>query len=236
MRAELFSPPLPGLFVVVGAMGSGKSEFSVALALSFAARGYQAALADLDVVNPYFRSRSQREEMERMGVRVVAPAGALAESDLPIIPAESRALVENDSVSGVLDVGGGPGGARVLGTLTREIARRAPPVYYVFNRSRPDNATPGRAAASITGIEAAGGLRITGIVHNTHLIGFTTPDTVLEGAEAAGELSRLTGLPVVCHAAREDLIPGLTGLTPLFPLRPRLLRPWEDDMTGEDYR
>ncbi|HSK69771.1 MAG TPA: hypothetical protein VLA21_10970 [Candidatus Limnocylindria bacterium] len=228
MRADLFAPPLPGLFIVLGAMGSGKTEFSVNLALSFAARGANTALADLDVVNPYFRSRGQGDVLLEHGVRLVAPPGALLESDLPVIPAEAYALVQDETLAAVLDVGGGRTGARVLGMFAPQIARRAPAVYYVLNRSRRENGTPARVLASLAEIGAVSGLSVTGIVHNTHLLGYTTPGTVLEGAETAAEVSRLTGIPVVCHAVREDLLLSLPTLSPAFPMRPRLSRPWED--------
>lgn len=227
----MFLPPLPGLYIIVGPTGSGKSEFAVNLALSFAARGAKAALADLDVVNPYFRSREQMGVLERAGVRVVAPEGELRDTDLPNIPAQTRALIIDKTLAAILDAGGGRAGARALASFGPEIARRGAVVYYVLNSARRDNATSEAAAASIREVEAACGLAVTGIVHNTHLLHLTTPQDVLEGAEMAARVSRLTGFPVVCHAAVSRLLPELSPLTPLFPLRAFLGRPWEESTT-----
>ena len=55
------------LTLVTGHYGTGKTEFSVNLALALAAEGARTALADLDIVNPYFRSRERRELRRRRG-------------------------------------------------------------------------------------------------------------------------------------------------------------------------
>ncbi|HPY94550.1 MAG TPA: hypothetical protein PLR12_03915, partial [Clostridia bacterium] len=84
---RLFSPPEDKrLFVILGPFGTGKTEISLNLALALAAQGRQAALADLDLVNPYFRSREKEEVLEQAGVRLIAPEGALRHADLPSIP------------------------------------------------------------------------------------------------------------------------------------------------------
>ena len=43
--------------IITGHYGTGKTELSVNLALALAAEGKRVMLADLDIVNPYFRSR-----------------------------------------------------------------------------------------------------------------------------------------------------------------------------------
>ena len=96
--------------VVTGHYGTGKTEFAVNLALALAAGGERVMLADLDIVNPYFRSRERRELLEEAGVRLVATPRALADADVPALPAELHTVLEDRSVRGVLDVGGDPSG------------------------------------------------------------------------------------------------------------------------------
>lgn len=226
---QLFTPPADTrLFVILGAFGSGKTEVSLNLALALAAQGRQTALADLDLVNPYFRSREKDSMLEDKGITMIAPTGPLRHADLPSIPPALWQLVYNQQLSGVLDIGGDRTGARVLGGYAADIAKQQPAVWYVFNHSRYDNVSQQAALASFAQIEAYSGLSITGILHNTHLIGETTAQTVLEGAQAAQAFAAAVGLPLICHCVRRDLLPQLSALAPLFPLDLFMNRPWED--------
>ena len=83
------------LTLVTGHYGTGKTEFSVNLALALAEAGERVALADLDIVNPYFRSRERRELLEAAGIRLIATSQALADADVPALPAELHAVLED---------------------------------------------------------------------------------------------------------------------------------------------
>jgi len=222
-----FPPPGERLFVILGAYGTGKTEFSVNLALALAAQGRKTALADLDLVNPYFRSREKATELESRGVELIAPTGALRHADLPSIPPRLPALVNGPDLAGVIDAGGDPAGSRVLASFAPDLRRRKSRVWYVLNRSRPENADAERALASLRAVEAACGLDVNGLVSNTHLIGATTAQTVREGAAFADLVSQKSGLPVACYAAARSLAGELWDLEPLFPLDLYMKRPWE---------
>lgn len=231
MKAEshLFTPPHnTRLFVILGPFGSGKTEISLNLALALHAQGRQTALCDLDIVNPYFRSREKEDMLEEEGISLIAPEGALRHADLPSIPPAFRQVVYSGDVAGVLDVGGDLTGARVLGGYALDITRQDPAVWYVFNQSRYDNVDLQASQASFHQIQAQSGIRINGILHNTHLIADTTADTLMEGVQAARRFALETKLPLICHCARQDLVPELADLSPLFPLHLFMNRPWED--------
>lgn len=214
------------LTLVTGHYGTGKTEFSVNLALALAAEGARTALADLDIVNPYFRSREQRCLLEAAGVRLIAAAQALADADVPALPAELHALLEDRTVRGVLDIGGDPSGARVLARYRARILKEDYQLLYVVNARRPEVRTAERSVEYLRGIEAVTGLRCTGLVNNTHLCGETAPEDVREGAALAEEVSRLAGVPVVCHAAEARFQDQLRDL-PLFPIEIKMKKPWE---------
>ena len=214
------------LTLITGHYGTGKTEFAVNLALALAGEGARTALADLDIVNPYFRSRERRPVLEAAGIRVVAPPRALEAGDIPALPAELHALLEDRDIRGVLDTGGDPAGARVLARYRSRILGEDSQLLYVVNAARPEVRTPERSEACLRAIEAAAGLACTGLVNNTHLCGETGPEDIRAGAALAEEVSRRTGIPVVCHAAEarfQDRLPGL----PLFPLELRMKKPWE---------
>ncbi|WP_297294517.1 hypothetical protein [uncultured Oscillibacter sp.] len=214
------------LTLVTGHYGTGKTEFSVNLALALAEAGERTALADLDIVNPYFRSRERRELLEAAGVRLIATSQALADADVPALPAELHALLEDRTVRGVLDIGGDPSGARVLARYRPRIVKEDYRLLYVVNAARPEVRTAERSAEVLRAIETVTGLACTGLVNNTHLCGETTAEDVREGAALAEEVSRLTGIPVACHAAESRFREALKDLDP-FPMEIRMKKPWE---------
>lgn len=214
------------LALITGHYGTGKTEFAVNLALALAGEGERVALADLDIVNPYFRSRERRELLEAAGVRLIATPQALADADVPALPAELHALLEDRSVRGVLDIGGDPSGARVLARYRPRILKEDYQLLYVVNARRPEVRTAERSVEVLRAIEAVTGLRCAGLVNNTHLCGETAPEDVREGALLAGEVSRLTGVPVICHAAEARFADSLRDLE-LFPMELRMKKPWE---------
>lgn len=214
------------LTLVTGHYGTGKTEFSVNLALALAEAGERTALADLDIVNPYFRSRERRELLEAAGVRLIATPQALADADVPALPAELHALLEDRTVRGVLDIGGDPSGARVLARYRPRILKEDYQLLCIVNAARPEVRTAERSAEYFRAIEAVAGLRCTGLVNNTHLCGETAPEDIREGAALAEEVSRLTGIPVACHAAESRFREALKDLDP-FPMEIRMKKPWE---------
>ena len=214
------------LTLVTGHYGTGKTEFSVNLALALAEAGERTALADLDIVNPYFRSRERRELLEAADVRLIATSQALADADVPALPAELHALLEDRTVRGVLDIGGDPSGARVLARYRPRIVKEDYRLLYVVNAARPEVRTAERSAEVLRAIETVTGLACTGLVNNTHLCGETTAEDIREGAALAEEVSRLTGIPVACHAAESRFREALKDLDP-FPMEIRMKKPWE---------
>lgn len=214
------------LTLVTGHYGTGKTEFSVNLALALAAEGARVALADLDIVNPYFRSRERRELLEAAGVWLVATSQALADADVPALPAELHAVLEDRALRGVLDIGGDPSGARVLARYRPRILKEDYQLLYVVNAARPEVRTAKSSVAYLRAIEAVTGLRCGGLVNNTHLCGETAPEDIREGASLAEEVSRETGVPIVCHIAEARFREQLQDLD-VFPIEIRMKKPWE---------
>lgn len=212
--------------IVTGHYGTGKTEFAVNLALALAAEGERTALADLDIVNPYFRSRERRAELEAAGVRVICTSQACVDADVPSIPAELLSILEDRSCRGVLDIGGDPAGARVLARFQPEIVREDYQLLCVLNANRPEVREAEDAVRYLRGIEETTGLTCGALVDNTHLCGETTAAEVRKGAALAEHVSRLTGIPVACHVAEERLA-GELGDLPVFPISIKMKKPWE---------
>ena len=214
--------------IVTGHYGTGKTEFSVNLALALAAEGASVMLADLDIVNPYFRSRERRSLLEEAGVRLISSSQACSDADVPSLPAELLAILENRSLRGVLDIGGDPVGARVLARFQPKIVQEEYQLIYVLNANRPEVRTAEAAVRYLRGIEATTGLTCTGIVNNTHLCGETTEEEIRKGAALAAEVSSETNIPVLCHVTEEKFVPALSDLPEtVFPITIKMKKPWE---------
>lgn len=216
------------LSIITGHYGTGKTEFAVNLALAMAAEGQRVMVADLDIVNPYFRSRERKAMLEEAGITLISSSQACADADVPSLPAELLAILENRDVRGVLDIGGDPAGARVLARFRPKIIQEDYQLIYVLNANRPEVREAENAVSYLRGIEATTGLTCTGIVNNTHLCGETTEREIRKGADLAAAVSRETGIPVLCHVAEERFVPNLSDLSEtVFPITIKMKKPWE---------
>ena len=204
-----------------GHYGSGKTNIAVNYALLLAREGKRAAIADLDIVNPYFRTKDSAVELAAAGVDLISPQFANTNVDLPALPAEAYRLVEDKSLFAVMDIGGDDRGAYALGRYTPFLLEENDyRMAFVANPCRPLTRTPEEAMAVMREIEAAGGLPFTAIVNNANLAHETTPETVLEAIPYMEKLSELSGLPIWMTSAEESVAAGLEGKVPgLLPMQ-----------------
>jgi len=234
--------PSERLVIIVGNYGSGKTEVSVNLAVGLAKSGKRVQIADLDIVNPYFRSREARATMEACGIRVVIPPGAQAFADLPIVVPQIKAMLEpqGDDFS-IFDVGGDDVGAKMLSSFREALGSKPYALLQVINTRRPFTGTVEGCLAMRRMIEAASRLEVKGYIVNTHLIDQTTEDVIAQGVALATEVSRQSGVPVEVVAAMGELAenPRILGLGyKVLRLERIMLPPWlrrdvKDDTADE---
>ncbi len=221
--------PNERVLLIVGNYGSGKTEVAVNLAIRLAERE-KVSIADLDIVNPYFRCREAREEMEGHGIRVINPSGEFQDADLPIILPEIRGGVRESAGPMILDVGGDDVGARVLSSLADVFGGTSYAMLQVLNARRPFTDTVDGCLTIKSEIEAASRLRVTGFVSNTHLLDETDAATVREGLDLAREVSQAADLPVSLATADECLRGELAADElgcPVLWIKRRMLPPWK---------
>ncbi len=204
-----------------GHYGSGKTNVAVNYALRLAGEGKKTAIADLDIVNPYFRTADSARELAEAGVDLISPQFANSNVDLPALPAEAYRLVEDRSLYAVMDIGGDDRGAYALGRYVPYIREEGDyRMVFVANFSRPLTRTPEEALEVMREIEAACALPFTDIVNNTNLAHETTSETVLHGLGLTEQLSELSGLPVWLTTAEERVAAELAGrLSEVLPMR-----------------
>ena len=190
------------LTLFAGHYGSGKTNIAVNYALLLAGEGKDVCIADLDIVNPYFRTKDSEKVLEAAGITLISPQFANTNVDLPALPAEAYRLVTDKSIYGIMDIGGDDRGAYALGryvpSMVEENNYR---MVYVANCYRPLTRTPAEALEVMREIEAACGLHFTDIINNSNLASETTAETVMNSVLFVEELSRISGLPLFATSA-----------------------------------
>ncbi|GHT79650.1 hypothetical protein FACS1894130_09000 [Spirochaetia bacterium] len=208
--------------IIVGGSGSGKTEFAVNYALRLRADGYSPFLADLDIINPYFRARSLKDDFEKKGIRVIS--GYFDDQPNLDVPALSPSLQRCFSMQedpSIIDAGGDAAGAVVLARYARFVADTPYNMWIAVNANRPQTTTLTDTITCLKDIENAGRLRITGIINTTHLLEETSLADIMKGDILARELSEQAGLPVIYTIVQETMLVELRDFKPageLFPI------------------
>ena len=205
------------IHIITGHLGSGKTEIAVNFALSLAARAKRSnspaavALVDIDVINPYFAAREARQILESHGVQVAAPSIRTTTAAIPVLPKEVYQMLHREDHTLVLDVGGDPAGARILGSLYDHLRGKSLHVYCVVNTKRPFTRDYPGILEYLTSIGAAARLTFTGLIHNTHLLHETSVEDICAGQQLLEQVARETGVPIVLTAAMKALAQNLEG-------------------------
>ena len=204
-----------------GHYGSGKTNIALTYALSEREKGKAVAIADIDIVNPYFRTKDSEEMLAEHGIRLICSEYANTNIDIPALPQDIYAIVDDRSLTCILDVGGDERGALALGRIAPAIREENDyDMIFVANRYRPLTATVEGAMEVLREIEAACGLSFTAIVNNSNLGAETTAQDILSSVAFGEALSAASGLPVVATAVAESLSEALSGrMEGLYPIR-----------------
>jgi len=201
------------LTLFAGHYGSGKTNIAVNYALQLAGEGKKVCIGDLDIVNPYFRTKDSAAQLEAAGIDLISPQYANTNVDLPALPAENYRLVQDKTTYGIMDIGGDDRGAYALGRYTPFIlAENDYRMAFVANCYRPLTRTPEEALEIMREIEAACKLPFTCIINNSNLGPETTRETVLESLDYIQKLSRISGLPLWMHTAQSKVAENLPTL------------------------
>lgn len=199
------------IVAVTGHYGSGKTEFSVNLALRQAAAGEHVTLADLDIVNPYFRSREKRSLLEEAGVTVIGSStGSDTGADLPALSPQVHGALGNEETRTILDVGGDAVGAKLLGRYKHFLKPDIVDLLLVVNTSRPETQDVDGLRDHVHAIQDAIGLQVTGLVNNSHMLEFTQAYHLERGQEICREVAQELEIPIAFLAARESVLEQLS--------------------------
>lgn len=206
--------------MIAGHYGSGKTNIAVNMAFDLKKHYNNVAIADLDIVNPYFRTKDSQAELDEMGIRLICSDYANTNVDIPALPQDMYAVVDDKEIMAIVDIGGDDRGAYALGRYAPGILAEGNfDMLFVINCYRPLTKNAEAVIEVMHEIETAGGIKFTGIINNSNLGAETTAEDVLGSISYADEVSRQTGLPLVMTCAMDSICQELTGkLQNLFPL------------------
>lgn len=191
--------------IIIGHYGSGKTEFSINYAIELAKQGRKVALADLDVVNPYFRSREKHKLLKSYGIEVESSYVEGSGTDLPSISAAILGPLQNESYDFVMDVGGDSMGARTLGRYQEYLVDGKYDMFCVVNANRPETQTLEGLIHHIHSIEKTSRAKVTGLINNTHMLRYTSVEDILRGQELCSLASKELNIPIKYISAIESV-------------------------------
>ena len=214
------------LTIIIGAYGSGKSEISVNMSLAQrkALPDRKLLIADLDIVNPFYRSSDCASVLEEAGIRLVTPMYAGSNVDAPVLPPDMYVIFDDESYQGIFDIGGEDMGALVLGSIRKRIENTDAVIYMAVNALRPFTSDAEQIAIMTNELAAAAGFKIDGYINNTNLLEETTAEMVAEGEKKILDASAITGIPVVANCVMEgiDIPDGMLKTEELFRMNRKI--------------
>lgn len=196
------------LKIIIGAYGSGKSEISVNLALKMRREhpSDKVLLADLDIVNPFYRSSDANKELQDNDIRLISPMYANSNVDAPVLSGEVYVIFDDESYRGVFDIGGEDMGATILGSMKTRLDNTDAELLMAVNTRRPFTSNADEIIIMASELQEASKMKITGFINNTNILEQTAPSDILEGEKILLEVSDKTGIPLVMTTVMDGVM------------------------------
>lgn len=197
--------------IICGHYGSGKTEFAVNYAMRLAESGVSPLLADIDVINPYFRSRERAEILEEQGIRLIAGSINASAIDVPAISAGVNAVFDDRGSDAVVDLGGDQAGVSVLKSFSDHFSDTEDyDLLFIINANRPSTERIEQVVDYVKLFEKTCGIRVSGLINNTHMLKSTTIKDLIKGYELSMKVSENTGIPLLYNAGLRQLEKSLS--------------------------
>ncbi len=227
----------PQIYIFTGHYGSGKTETAVnfAIHLKKLSPERKVAIADMDIVNPFFRTADATEPLEEMGIRVEVPLYAHSNVDVPALTPQMEYLMGENDVDLVLDIGGDDVGAKAVGRYAETIQKRKYDLFFVFNKNRPFTKDLPSALKIFYEIQESCGVPFTGLINNTHLLQYTDINTVASGLPLAEEITKATGVPMAFNTVFRKVLDKASAedmsqfTEPILPMEEYIRLLWNRD-------
>ena len=204
-----------------GHYGSGKTNIAVNFVAELKKQHEKVAIADIDIVNPYFRTKDSEDFFKEKNIKLICSPYANSNVDIPALPQEMYSVIDDKELYSVLDVGGDERGALALGRLSEKIvSENNYDMFFVINVYRPLTQDIPSAIQVFNEIESACRIKFTGIINNSNLGLETTPEDIINSLDLVNELCKETKLPLIYTTVDESLYDKLKGkIDNLYPLK-----------------
>lgn len=197
--------------IFAGHYGSGKTNLAVNYALQLKKTHTKTAIVDLDIVNPYFRTKDSLDDLNAAGIDIISSAYANTNLDVPSLPPETLRVFDDKQYYAAIDLGGDDRGATALGRYSGRLLENEVSMLLVINCYRPLTSSVDDTITIMHEVENAARFRFTGIVNNSNLGSETSPKDILKSLPYANSISKVTGLPVLYTSVKEDLAETLSS-------------------------
>ncbi len=205
--------------IISGHYGSGKTNIAVNLAVDLKKQRSKVAICDIDIVNPYFRTKDSEDLFKEKGIRLICSAYANSNVDIPALPQDMYAVTDDSQLYSILDVGGDERGALALGRLAPKISQEDYDMFYVINKFRPLTRDVDSAYEVMQEIETACRLKFTGVINNSNLGLETTCEDVINSLNYANDFCKKVNLPLIFTSVDKNLYENLKDkINNLYPL------------------
>lgn len=218
------------IIIYTGSCGSGKTELAINQSLKLFHKAQEVFIVDLDIINPYFRSREKREELGKIGIKVIAPPGKFAMADLPIIPPEIKGLMQKSNRVLIVDVGGDETGARSLAGFYPVLKDVEYQMNVIINPFRPFTKNNKDIQVMIRGIELSSRLKVNGLISNPNLGSDTDLSMIINGHRIVKKVSEEIHLPIRYLAIESSIyhtIGNYQFAEPIFVIKRYMKLPWD---------
>ncbi|MDP3304686.1 MAG: ATP-binding protein [Erysipelotrichaceae bacterium] len=153
--------------ILVGEAGCGKSELTLQLAYFYRAINDHVTIIDLDVINPYYRSREYVHQLNADGIKVTGSYNIEAlNSDLPMINTGSFKVADDEAI--IVDLAGSIAGLKIVNAMNIEYESFS--VVYVLNSYRNLTNTIEKMVDSIQSFERILNHKVSFVLNNSHLL------------------------------------------------------------------
>ncbi|QLY39905.1 ATP-binding protein [Hujiaoplasma nucleasis] len=186
---------------ITGYYGSGKTE----VALNLAIQKKVNTIVDLDIINPYFRTREMEDFLREQGIETISSdVDSKMHLDMPYISKKVYNPLYNEDKRVIYDLGGNDQGAKLMRQFD-DYKDIDSDLFIVVNIFRMETDHEDKIIQLINRIQGTSGYQVTGLINNSNLLKDTQIDDVIEGQKILEKVSEKMNIPIVYTSYWDEL-------------------------------